>query len=391
MNDYFEKYGKVTIGALVLLIISGVILFAIAVDEQSTAISDIISSELAKIDIGTDVPETNYVPSQDYFDYYSTATAPVDYGTYTVFSAEDSSAVFEEDKSGASFIDEKPKAVISDANKALYDLADKYFTCYYGSMRVSPILPLAQANVETGGRADNTKTWSSLFPSRIVPIEYLYSMDVTTVISDPSIYKALSTEYSTRDRGALQMSPTYGTGDSYFNSMMSGNEVDKLKAVDTSTYSAWCQGASPHSGDRFYVPDVCLRLSAAYNGAINFMLENNYEPKSDFQLVAMLAMHHHQSAVWCKADHSQAVGKWKSGELAYKYAALVSSQEFADALSAHAKSNPNKYFIDANVAKSIFKSVTGDDMNNYATNTMVCTYPIKVLYAYIKLCSLYSM
>ena len=148
---------------------------------------------------------------------------------------------------------------ISDANSALYDLADKYFQVYYGSMRLSPITPLAIANVETPGRADNNVTWSALFPSKYVPINMLYTMDVTTVLSSESIYKPLSTEYSTRDRGALQMSPTYGTNNDYFNRLMSDSEVDKLSTISDSKHENWIKGASSKRGDRFYVPDVCLR------------------------------------------------------------------------------------------------------------------------------------
>ena len=366
------------------------ILSLVSNSKEEVNLSKLATNSLQKVDIGVPHPATSYVPSKDYFKKHEFATVPKNYETFTVFSTED---IIEE--SPASFIVEQETTPItlkeapSDANKALYNLADKYFICYYGSDRVSPILPLALANVETGGRADYSKTWSALFPSRIVPLDYLYTMDVTTVISDASYYNSLSKEYSTRDRGALQMSPTYGTGDSYFNGLMSGTEVSKLKNVDTSNYTTWCQGASSNSGDRFYIPDVCLRLSAAYTQAVSYIVNNGYQPKSDLQLIAQLAMHHQQSAVWCKSNHELSVGKWRSGKLAYEYSQLITSQDFVNVVSNYVKSNPNKFFIDADEANALFKS-TGKDMDTYATSSMVCTYPIKVIYAYIKLCTMYS-
>ena len=389
MYSLIDKYSKQILITLSSILVIGIITVCVLVSKQENHLSKVINTELAKVNIGTDLPETKYVPSKSYFKTFDFAVQPGDYGTYTVFETSDSPASFIEDNTGASFVEEAPDIVITDANATLYDLADKYFICYYGNNRVSPILPLALANVETGGRADFNITWSALFPSKIIPIEYLYSMDVTTVISDESYYNKLSKEYSTRDRGALQMSPTYGTGDSYFNSMMSGTEVDKLSTVDTTKYSTWCNGASNSPGDRFYIPDVCLRLSSAYTQALSFIVKNNYAPESDLQLIAQLAMHHQQSAVWCKSDHSVSVGKWKSGELAYEYSKIITSQSFADTLRDYMIKHPDKYFIDADVAKSIFTDVTDVNMSDYATSTVVCTYPIKVLYAYIKLCTLY--
>jgi hypothetical protein len=92
---------------------------------------------------------------------------------------------------------------------------------------------MALANVETPGRADNSITWSSLFPSKYADVSTMGTFDVTTVLSDPKIYAALSSEYSTKYRGALQMSTTYGTGNSAINRQMSGSEVSKLKTVDS--------------------------------------------------------------------------------------------------------------------------------------------------------------
>ena len=50
----------------------------------------------------------------------------------------------------------------------------------------------------------------------------------------------------------------------------------------------------------------------------------------------------------------------------------------------------NATYIDTNQAKELLSQATTARMSDYTSNTNVATYPIKVLYAYIKLCLLYN-
>ncbi len=347
------------------------------------------------------VPQTNYVTTKDYFDSHKNASMPSDYGTYEVFdtkepeiylSAEVFTSITDESVQRAveNTMQKEMEVSVDYANQALYDLCDQYFTVYFQQRRVSPIFPMALANVETPGRADHDVTWSSLFPSKYVNMKYLYTMDVTTVLSlSDSGYKALTTEYSTRDRGALQMSPTYGTSDKYFNSRMSGTEKDKLSLVDTSEHTEWISGASDMPGDRFYVPDVLLRVSSAMNVAVDNMLKNDYVPSSDIQLIAQLAMYHQQSGVWYHA-HNKKVGRWKSGELAYTYSQQISSRGFVNELITYAEEHSDCYCLETAEVNRLYKKYFDTPMDYYCTNDLVCIYPIKVMYAYIKLCLCYN-
>lgn len=276
---------------------------------------------------------------------------------------------------------------LSDANALLYNMADTYFQVYYGSQRVSPILPMAISNVETPGRADHNITWCALFPSRIVDVSQIETFNVTDVLKDENVFKALSTEYSTRDRGCLQMSPTYGTGNASVNQRMSGTEKDKLASMSTS-HTAWVSGASSSSGDRFYLPDVLLRLQAAFQGQVENILNNDYQPASDLQLVAMLAMSHQSSGVWGKT-HSKKIGCWLTGDKAFEWSQIASSPEVIGVLTQYATSHDD-YYIDTAKAQELFSSVRSEQFSSYATNSNVCTYPIKCLYAYIKLSQLYT-
>lgn len=183
------------------------------------------------------------------------------------------------------------------------------------------------------------------------------------------------------------MSPTYGTGNEDFNNLMSGTETSKLSSVDTSQYSSWASGASSKSGDRFYIPDVLLRLSSAFTNAINQMVKNSYIPDNDAQMIAMLAMYHHRSGVW--SGKANGGNTWKSSALAYQYSKLISTQEFIDCLREYSTAHENTWCLTTSEAKSIYSKFY-TDMSAYCSSDIVLTYPIKVLYSYTRMAQLYG-
>lgn len=365
-------------GIVMLSVIGGGSVFIHKTIERKNAPTVVQALERVPVKYNTPVGSTTLTKEE--FAALQEAGLMQQFDTYETYTASGSSSSMES----------MTAAITADGiNKTLYDIVDANFNVWYGDMRVSPILPMAISNVETPGRADHDVTWCSLFPSRIVPIDYLDTFDVTSVISDPSWYSALSTEYSTRDRGCLQMSPTYGTGNSTINAMMSGTEKEKLALVDTSQYSTWCSGASDQPGDRFYLPDVCLRMTGALQAQTQYMLENNYVPTTDMQLIAMLAVSHQNSGVWCYKDHNKTVGRWHSGQSCYNWCQVITQQNVIDKLTELAMSS-DACFIDSNVADRVCSELGINNYSEYSTKSIVCTYPIKVLYAYIKLCILYT-
>lgn len=392
---WFEEYKwyviPLTFLVSALILIISVYAVYSAYSSKPIEVTQQLVTNIANDDIKA--PKTQYVPDDKYFESFHTAlngdqqyVTDENFASDTLGAAVIDSAIFQEQT--AVF---QHEYTVSDANQELYNIADRYYTVYYGSKRVSPIYPLAVANVETPGRADNSITWSALFPSKYVDINRLYTFNVTDVLNlDDAAYKALTTEWSTRDRGALQMSTTYGTGNKYFNAQMSGDEKSKLATVDTSKHSTWASMASDQPGDRFYVPDVCLRLASANSIAVNNMVDNNYRPKTDLQLICQLAMFHHRSGVWYNKNHNASVGEWKSSEVAYKYSERISQKDITDRLRSYAIEHEDVFNITNDEVEKIFKEVTGESFSSYASNDLVCLYPLKVEYAYIKLCMMYS-
>ena len=380
MFDYIYDKKKLVIAGIVFLMLVLVEVFVIdyAISKRDDN-DNIVINDLEIIDFGVDVPTGKHKMSIEEFEVFKTSDAGSSFESYEDYVT--SASVVQ--------VNTESKVNASGANEELYNVSDEYFIVYYNNDRVSPIFPMALANVETPSRADNSKTWSALFPSKYVSTDLMRTFDVTNVVTDSNVYKALSSEVSTRDRGALQMSPTYGTNNSEINKLMSGTEKDKLKTVDTSKCSSWASGASSSPGDRFYLPDVLLRMRAASNLQISNMIKNDYQPETDMQLVAMLAMGHHSSGVWHFNNHNKSVGCWKSGELAFTYAKKLGNSEFVNAVKDYA-SNSDKLYIDNNVAKTIYCKVYPESFSTYSTKDIVCTYPIKVMYAYIKLSMLYT-
>jgi len=270
---------------------------------------------------------------------------------------------------------------ISYPNAKLYQIADQYYQVYYDNQRVSPLFPLALANVETPGRADNNITWSALFPSKVVDFDLIDNFNVTYVAQDPITYNALMHEYSTRDRGALQMSPTYGTKNESYNSQMTGTEVEKLSAININPKAvSWAQGASSYSGDRFNIKDVCLRLASADYNAVQDIQKHNVNIDSEIELIIMMAMYHHRSGVW----HVDGAGGWRSFDKALAYAKYLASQDMVTSLNDIYKSS-EALTLDGKVALKLCP-----EWNKYTTSSLEASYPIKALYSYIVLLHKYG-
>lgn len=355
----------------------------------------IISSQIDTSNFDQSGPSGVYVMSREEFEEFKAEDADViTFDTYEEYIGSTSASFVE---SSASFTQEttiseyNPSITATGANAKLYNYCDKYFQCFYGDKRISPIFPLAIANVETGGRADHNLTWSSLFPSAIVDISLIDTFDVTTVLTDDTIFKKLTSDYSTRDRGALQMSPTYGTGTASINKHMSGTEVDKLKKVDTSKYATWCSGASSCAGDRFYIPDMLLRLQAAMNYNLQQFVTKGYNPTNTYHMLAMMSVGHNSgSGVFSQQNPNRKVGNWKSASACYDWCSIVSDAAMISILTDYYNYS-GSITIDTNIAeKLLHKFDNSISYTSYTTSKTNAYYPIKFLYTYIALSNLYT-
>lgn len=328
---------------------------------------------------------------------------------------------------GISYKDGTLSQLAVDCNSKLFEICNKYYLATYAGKQLSPLIPMAIANIETPGRADNTITYSSLFPSKCVTVtsaESINNMSCLAVIESPEAFSALASDHWTRDRGALQMNPSYGIEYEAFNSLMGPSESEILAnvsglGVDFSAYTAkqpryndtigideWLAMASSNPGDRYNVKDSVLRLAAASQSAVNDFTAN-YEIVNDAQEMCLVAMHHNSGSVWNPLYVSKKVGNWRSGAVAYRYCCAVSSVEFMAKIKAlcierltearnSGKTPPMT--LERKDAKKLFdeafKEGIVDDYNTYVYTgryyEVTYLYPIQALYAYTMLGLVYS-
>lgn len=381
--------------ASILILVFGIVTPLLYLSVSQTVSNKVVTSGTNTFAFDASAPAPIEVWTREEFEEFKAEDADVvTYDTYEEYIGSTSASFIE---SSATFSQEVPSVSNSNnitatgANAKLYNYCNAYFKCYYNGNRISPIFPMAIANVETDGRADHSKTWSSLFPSAIVDVSLIDTFNVTDVLSDEKIFKALTSDYSTRDRGALQMSPTYGAGDASVNKQMSGSEVSKLKSVDTSAYSAWCSGAASQAGDRFYIPDMLLRMQAAMNYNLSQFKSKGYEPHSDFQMLAMLSIGHNSgSGVFSQSNPNKHVGNWISANKCYEWCSICSSDKFIEMLRSY-YAYSGAITIDSKTTERLLNKFNSTlSYREYTTSRINAYYPIEFLYTYIALCDLYT-
>ena len=328
---------------------------------------------------------------------------------------------------GISFKEDTLSDLAIECNTKLFDMCNKYFLASYGGQQVSPIVPMAISNLETPGRADQSVTYCSLFPSKLVSIssaDQISNMSCLAVLESPKLFSLLASDHWTRDRGALQMNPNYGTEYESFNSLMGPSEAEILSnikgtGIDLSTYVAyeprnnrnitgeeWISQVSTAPGDRFSVKDSLLRLASAAQSAID-QYSDQYQIENDYEMMALIAMSHNAGSVWNRSYYGSKVGNWRTGAIAHKYCKQITSDEFIRILknycdeklkTARETGKPVPLTLDRKDARALFDSGFAegifDDYRTYVYEgryyEVTYCYPIQALYNYMMLGMVYS-
>lgn len=328
---------------------------------------------------------------------------------------------------GISFKEDTLSDLAIECNGKLFDICNKYYLATYQGQQLSPIIPMAIANIETPGRADQNITYSSLFPSKCVKVttaEAISNMSCVAVLESPEVFSQLASDHWTRDRGSLQMNPAYGVGVPAFDSLMGPSEESILSNIrnigmDFSGYSAyeprlgrtltvddWLAQLSSYPGDRFNVRDSVLRLAAASQEAID-QYSQQYVIENDAEVMAIIAMHHNSGSVWNPGYNNKSVGNWRSGLDAHRYMLGITSDAFMKKLrkictinieEARAAGKDIPMCMERSDARDLFNEAFNDgivsDFNSYVHQgnyyEVTYCYPIQALYAYTMLSLVYS-
>ena len=328
---------------------------------------------------------------------------------------------------GISFKDGTLSDLAIACNTELFDMCNKYFLVSYNGEQVSPIIPMAIANNETPSRADNSITYSSLFPSKLVQVnspDAIQNMSCIAVLESAENFSKLANDHWTRDRGALQMNPNYGINHEAYNSLMGPSEASILANIDTTgidftgyqayeprngryiTAEDWIAGASTGPGDRFSVRDSVLRIASEAQDAV-YQFTSMYEVTNDSQLAVLIAMQHNAGSTWNPSLQQKKIGNWRSGYMAYRFLVGITSEDFLGVMnnyvsdklkSARDSGKSPQMYLERDEAIELFN--TGVEMgilSNYESYVytgnyyyVTYTYPIQALYSYLMLGMVYS-
>lgn len=198
-----------------------------------------------------------------------------------------------------------------ELNIYLYEIAQEYANdMWCGDIQLSPLLPLAEANLE-GGRVNPRITFSAIADSSVFTYESVYQLanhNVTDCLRDKQTWRTMATEYYTRDRGALQCNPDYGAN----NPAYGASERELLNAYITergipdygtchdkrgNTYdvSDWIDYSRTMYGDRFN-PESVIRMFADEKRNVEIPLIRKYVPniQNEWEVYCYMAYCH-----WC--------------------------------------------------------------------------------------------
>lgn len=329
-------------------------------------------------------------------------------------------------------------AVINDSysdlskelNLYLYQLAQQYSgNLYVGDIHLSPLLVLAEANLE-GGRVDTSETFSALASTSVYDfnsVEELAALNVTDCLRSEEIWRRMSSEYYTRDRGALQCNPNYGANDlSYGPSEASllaeYTQVNGVPDYGTQkdavgnkfTVQDWIDYARVKAGDRFN-PESVVRMFSdeKMNTEIPGILRAFPDVQNEWQVYCIMAYCHWCGSGYLTMDRSQPYAGFKTVALSDEYCrdlaqpAVIETlysicvQDIQDARSqgrnpvSHLDKNTGYVVFDKLVSLGLLKdwdyyfrhlvNSSGWDQGDTA-----CTYPLGLMYGVIQMSLLYS-
>ena len=316
-----------------------------------------------------------------------------------------------------------------ELNTYLYEAAQEYSgNLYCGGFHLSPLLPLAEANLE-GGRVDRSETFSAMASTSVYDfssVEELRDFNVTRVLDSEETWRKMSSEYYTRDRGALQCNPNYSSNKpSYGPSERSlldeyvaehgmpdyGTNTDSRG--NTFTVSDWISSSRVKYGDRFNVASM-LQMFADEKSLVEIPgIEKNFSNiQNEYHVYAIMAYNHWIGSGFMTMDKSTAYAGFKTIGRAYEYCEDISSpkaieiiyaQCLQDIQSARARGTYPPRCLDRTGGYRVYNLLVQEGVckdwdyyfrhkvtNGWDQGDTACTYALGVIYGVMQMNLLYS-
>lgn len=231
-----------------------------------------------------------------------------------------------------------------ELNTYLYTVCQQYMgNVFCAGYQLSPLLPLAEANLE-GGRVDTSETFSAMANTSVydfTSVEELKEFNVLRVLDSEETWRAMSTEWSTRDRGALQCNANYGSNKSSYgpsestllNAYISAYGVpdygtNKDSVGNTFTVADWIASSRTKYGDRFNIESM-LSMFADEKTSVEIPgIERNFSNiQNEYHVYALMAYNHWIGSGFMTMDENTSYAGFQTIGRAYEYCEAISSPE----------------------------------------------------------------
>ena len=314
-------------------------------------------------------------------------------------------------------------------NTYLYSMCQLYASdMYVGNIQLSPLLALAEANLE-GGRVNTSMSFSGMAPTGVFKFESVdevMNFSVVDCLRSKSIWKSMSSEYSTRDRGPLQCRSTY----SFDRSQYGPSEYQRLQSYielvglpdygtnrdsvgNTFTVADWVNSSRTMYGDRFNVASI-IQMFADEKREVEIpgILRNFDYIQNEYHVYAIMAYNH-----WCGSGYMtmsddtpyagfQTIGRSKEYCEAISSPAaieIIYSQCVQEIQKARASGRNPVKSLDKKSGRALFDVLYDQGIvrdwdyyfrhkttGSWDQGATACSYPLGVIYGVIQMNLLYS-
>lgn len=316
-----------------------------------------------------------------------------------------------------------------ELNTYLYRVCQQYAgNLYCAGIQLSPLLPLAEANLE-GGRVDTSETFSAMASTSVYDfssVEELKNFDVTRVLDSKETWLKMSTEYYTRDRGALQCNPNYGANDPAYgpsektllDAYVAEHGVpdygtNKDSRGNVFTVADWIAYARTKYGDRFNVESMLqIFVDEKTNVEIPGIEKNFTNIQNEYHVYALMAYNHWIGSGFMTMNEDSAYAGFKTIGRAYEYCEDISSPEaieiiyakcIQDIQAARKKGKNPPRCLDKTTGRAVFESLADAGVcqewdyyfrhlksNGWDQGDTACSYAIGLIYGVMQMNLLYS-
>lgn len=316
-----------------------------------------------------------------------------------------------------------------ELNTYLYEVCQEFAgSLYCGDIQLSPLLPLAEANLE-GGRVDRSQTFSAMASTSVYTyssVDELKEFNVTRVLDSKETWLKMSSEYYTRDRGALQCNPNYGANDPAYgpsertllDAYVQENGLpdygtNKDSKGNTFTVQDWINYSRVKYGDRFNVESM-IRIFADEKARVEIPgIERNFQNiQNEYHVYAIMAYNHWIGSGFMTMDQDTAYAGFQSIGRAYEYCEAISSpkaieiiysQCLQDIQAARGRGDYPPRCLDKTGGYRVFDLLVQEGVckdwdyyfrhkvtNGWDQGNTACTYALGVIYGVMQMNLLYS-